>query len=94
MSNDATEPTVTRRRRKRPGRPNRAAASAKAAAILKAAGIDVEKCDPRQVLAAVALEASAPASARVAAAKALLAEAADRRDRAEQEKRDRELGLL
>src|SRR5205823_11913859 len=54
---------------KRPmGRPPvRAAASA-----LALAGIDTTACDPREVLRSIALDASAPHSARVQAAKALL----------------------
>jgi hypothetical protein len=47
--------------------PVRAAASA-----LALAGIDTTACDPREVLRSIALDASAPHSARVQAAKALL----------------------
>ncbi len=60
------------------GRPNRAEASAKALAALAANGIDPASIDPRAVLAAVAADPSAPASARVAAARALLADAQER----------------
>jgi hypothetical protein len=60
------------------GRPNRAEASAKALAVLAANGIDPTSIDPRAVLAAVAADPSAPASARVAAARALLADAQER----------------
>ncbi|WP_056501253.1 hypothetical protein [Aureimonas sp. Leaf454] len=55
--------------RGRGGRPT------KQAALLKrvdAAGIDPALVNPRRVLAAIAVDAAAPASARVAAAKALL----------------------
>ena len=47
--------------------PVRAAASA-----LALTGIDTTACDPREVLRRIALDASAPHSARVQAAKALL----------------------
>jgi hypothetical protein len=60
------------------GRPSRAEASAKTIAALQAAGVDPTSFDPRAVLAAVAADASAPASARVAAARALLADAQER----------------
>jgi hypothetical protein len=53
--------------KKRRGRPNRAAASAKALA-----GIDLAVIDPLAVLRSIAADKTAPASARVAAAKALL----------------------
>jgi hypothetical protein len=46
-----------------------------------AAGIDPASVDPRAVLAQVAADTSAPSSARVAAAKALLADAEKRRIR-------------
>src|SRR6516165_4237166 len=52
------------------GRPSRAEATAKALAAL---GIDPASIDPRAVLAAIAADRSAPATARVAACKALLA---------------------
>ena len=64
------------------GRPSRAEASAKALAALQAAGIDVTDIDPRLILQAIAADPSAPASARVSAAKALLADAIDREIRA------------
>src|SRR5262249_43670196 len=59
-------------RKTRIGRPNRATASAKAAAVLIAAGVDPADLDPVQILRTIAADASAPASARVAACKALL----------------------
>jgi hypothetical protein len=62
----------------RRGRPSRAEASAKALAALQAAGIDPSTVDPRAVLAAVACDPSAPASARVSAARALLTDDIDR----------------
>ncbi|RAZ90159.1 hypothetical protein DPM33_15130 [Mesorhizobium hawassense] len=49
------------------GRPTRAAATAKA---LK--GVDVGQIDPMQVLREIAADRSAPAAARLAAAKALM----------------------
>jgi hypothetical protein len=55
------------------GRPSRAEASRKALA-----GIDPSTADPLDVLRAVAADCSAPASARVSAAKALLADKLDR----------------
>jgi hypothetical protein len=57
------------RARRGRGRPSRAEATAKALAAL---GIDPASIDPRAVLAAIAADSSAPASARVAACKALL----------------------
>jgi hypothetical protein len=42
-------------------------------AAQKAAGINPSKVDPRAVLAAIAADTAAPASARVAAARELLA---------------------
>jgi hypothetical protein len=64
------------------GRPSRAEASAKTIAALQAAGIDPTSIDPRAVLAAVAADPSAPAYARVSAARALLADAIEREIRA------------
>jgi hypothetical protein len=64
------------------GRPTRAEQAAKSAAALAAAGIDPSTVDPRAVLAAVAADPSAPASARVSAARALLADAIEREIRA------------
>jgi hypothetical protein len=46
------------------------------------AGVDTAAVDPRAVLKAIAADVSAPASARAAAAKALLADAVDREIRA------------
>jgi hypothetical protein len=54
----------------RRGRPSRAEASAKALR-----GVDVSACDPLDVLREIAADRSAPASARVAAAKELRAAA-------------------
>jgi hypothetical protein len=56
-----------KKRAKRPGRPTRREASKAALA-----GVDVSTLDPRLVLRTIAADISAPASARVAAAKALL----------------------
>jgi hypothetical protein len=50
----------------------------RALAALTAAGIDPATVDPRAVLAAVAADPSAPASARVSAARALLTDQIDR----------------
>ncbi|MFD1984204.1 hypothetical protein ACFSOZ_30755 [Mesorhizobium newzealandense] len=50
------------------GRPNRAAASAKALAK-----VNVDAVNPLQILREIASDSSAPASARVAAARSLLA---------------------
>jgi hypothetical protein len=60
------------------GRPTRVEASPKALAALAAAGIDPASVDPRVVLAAIAADPSAPASARVSAAGALLTDQIDR----------------
>jgi hypothetical protein len=60
------------------GRPTRAEASARRIAAQQAAGIDPASVDPRAVLAQVAGDVAAPASARVSAAKALMADALDR----------------
>jgi hypothetical protein len=57
---------------RRGGKPTRAQASAKALAALAAEGIDPAKVDPRAVLQSIAADPSAPASARVSAARALL----------------------
>jgi hypothetical protein len=56
--------------RRRPGRPSK---SEELAQVLAELGIDPALIDPRRVLASIAADADAPASARVAAAKALLA---------------------
>jgi hypothetical protein len=62
----ALNPEPPRRRR---GRPTREEATAKAlAAIL----VDPSTIDPRQILAGIAMDRSAPAGARVAACKVLL----------------------
>ena len=59
-------------KKKRIGRPTRKAASAEALRALVDAGIDPATIDPRAILAAIAADASSPASARVAACKVLL----------------------
>lgn len=56
----------------RGGRPTRAAASAKALAAL---AVDPETIKPREILAGIAADTSAPATARVAACRALLQQA-------------------
>jgi hypothetical protein len=62
------DPTATPRKSKRKGgRPSRAEATAKA--LL---GVDLTAIDPVAILRAIAADTSAPAGARVAAAKALL----------------------
>ena len=62
------DPTATLRAPKRKGgRPNRAAASTKALA-----GVDLAAVDPVAILREIAGDTSAPAGARVAAAKTLL----------------------
>jgi hypothetical protein len=64
----AGEPATTPRKpRRKAGRPSRAEASAKA--LL---GIDLTAVDPMEILRAIAADRSAPASARVAACRALL----------------------
>ncbi len=60
----STKSTSPRRR----GRPSRATASSKALAA-----VDLAELDPKDVLIQIAGDASAPAHARVAAARALLA---------------------
>jgi hypothetical protein len=57
----------------RRGRPSRAQASRKALR-----GVDPSSVDPRDVLREIAADRSAPATARVAAARALIADAQDR----------------
>jgi hypothetical protein len=65
------DPAVTHRGPKRKGgRPTRAEATAKA---LAAIGVDPTTIDPMSILAAIAADPSAPASARVQACKALIA---------------------
>jgi hypothetical protein len=59
--------------RNRGGRPSRARASAKALAGLV---IDPTAVDPKLILAQIMVDTSAPAAARVSAAKALLADRA------------------
>jgi hypothetical protein len=64
----ADEPATTPRRSKpKGGRPSRAQASAKALA-----GVDLANVDPVAVLRSIAGDTSAPASARVSAARTLL----------------------
>lgn len=65
------KPSKTRKN-PRGGRPTRAEATAKA---LTALGVDPASVDPRRILAAIAADVSAPASARVAACRALLGDA-------------------
>jgi hypothetical protein len=68
--------TPTRPRRQ--GRPTRAEASAKALA-----GVDPSQCDPVRILQLIAMDKSAAATARVAACRVLLGDAAakDKPDR-------------
>jgi hypothetical protein len=54
------------------GRPTRAEASAKALKALIAAGVDPMSVDPERILASIAIDAAAPASARVSACRELL----------------------
>jgi hypothetical protein len=54
-------------KKRRPGRPSRAVASARALA-----DVDLTQVDPRAVLLGIAADTSSPATARVAACKALL----------------------
>jgi hypothetical protein len=61
---------TTKRKR---GRPNRAEASRRALSLLLEAGIDPDTINPRAILAAIAADSSAPASARVSACRALIA---------------------
>jgi len=60
----------TRTLKNRRGRPSRREASAKAGASLM---IDPASIDPREILAGIAADQSAPATSRAAACKALLA---------------------
>jgi hypothetical protein len=62
------------------GRPGRAVASAKALAAL---GVDPATIDPRWILASIAADASAPAAARVAACRVMLAASPKAPDRDE-----------
>jgi hypothetical protein len=55
--------------KRRRGRPTRAETIARA---LREIGVDPISIDPRRILASIAADESAPASARVAAARALL----------------------
>jgi hypothetical protein len=64
----ADDPTATPRSpRRKTGRPSRAEASAKALA-----GVDLTAVDPVAILRRIAADQSVPASARVAACRALL----------------------
>src|SRR5262245_53894405 len=66
----ADEPATTPEKpRRKGGRPTRAEATAKA---LAAIGVDPAMINPMNILAAIAADLSAPATARVAAAKVLL----------------------
>jgi hypothetical protein len=76
----------------RGGRPTREEASRKA---LERLAVDPATIDPRAILAAIAADASAPASARVSACRALLAPPADGADaRAGDDLSRRALALL
>lgn len=57
------------KQRRRVGRPKRAAATKKALAALS---VDPASIDPRSILASIAADVSAPASARVQACRALI----------------------
>jgi hypothetical protein len=54
------------------GRPTRSAASAKTLKALIDGGVDPTTIDPRTILAGIAADTSAPATARVAACRTLL----------------------
>jgi hypothetical protein len=73
--------------RNRGGRPRREQASAKALAGLV---VDPTTVDPRVILAQIMVDTSAPAAARVSAAKALLADR-ERGDSAEGTRQDADL---
>jgi hypothetical protein len=64
-------PLNSEKPQRRPGRPTREEAARRALAEL---GLDPRLLDPRRVLAAIAADTDAPASARVNAARALLAQ--------------------
>ncbi|BCG94367.1 hypothetical protein [Mesorhizobium sp. 131-2-1] len=66
------------------GRPTRAAASKRALA-----GVDVDSVDPLTVLREIASDRSAPASARLAAAKALIARGGRKKDGGDGAENDR-----
>jgi hypothetical protein len=66
------EPAMDQNKSTKRGRPNRAAALQRAIA---AAGIDPASVDPRRILAALAIDAGAPAGARVQACRVLMASA-------------------
>jgi hypothetical protein len=66
------------------GRPSRAIASKRA---LK--GVDIDAVDPLAVLREIASDSSAPASSRLAAAKALLAQGGRKRDAGDGSENDR-----
>jgi hypothetical protein len=59
-------------KRARRGRPTRSAASAKTLRALIDGGVDPTTIDPRTILSGNAADANAPATARVAACRALL----------------------
>jgi hypothetical protein len=61
-----------RPKQQRRGRPTRALAAERAAAALKALGVDFRTADPEMILRAIACDTSAPAAARVAACRTLL----------------------
>lgn len=66
------------------GRPTRATASKRALA-----GVDIDAVDPLTVLREIASDRSAPASARLAAAKALIARGGRKKDDSEGAEHDR-----
>ncbi|MER9005912.1 hypothetical protein NKI15_19975 [Mesorhizobium sp. M0862] len=66
------------------GRPSRAVASKRA---LK--GVDIDAVDPLTVLRQIASDTSAPASARLAAAKALIAQGGRKKDAGDGSENDR-----
>lgn len=63
------------KKRLRRGRPTRADTAKRVEALLRDAGIDPTEIDPRRILASIAADVSAPASARVQACRALLTKA-------------------
>ncbi|MER8431385.1 hypothetical protein [Mesorhizobium caraganae] len=66
------------------GRPTRATATAKALR-----GVDIDAVDPLTVLKQIAADRSAPASARLAAARVLLAQGGRKKDNSEGAEHDR-----
>jgi hypothetical protein len=74
---------------RKPGRPPRSAASGRALQ-----GINLDAVDPVAVLRSIAADTSAPATSRVAAAKALLAHSSQTSEPAVDEATERALRLL